>query len=168
MFKELVKTGIELEGRNKKYTWLPPTLKKYGEFVRWVQYKSYREAIELELSQDVVDKFLIECQTGKVVEKTVPDDWPEDKKTGKYLKEPEEKDLVDKKFEIHLGSTCVTNQFFSAEGLAKLLQLGISINHPEITEITLDQEIDNEEQNRVIIEMQNAMMGEIKEVEKNE
>ena len=168
MFKELVKTGIELNGRNRKYTWLPPTLRKYGEFVRWVQFKPYREALEQNLPKGIVNNFLLQCQTGKVTEKVVPDDWPEDKETGKYLKEPKEEDLVEKSFDIHLGSTIVTDNFFSAEGLAKLLQLGISIDHPEITEITLDQEIDNEEQNRVIVEMQKAMIGEIKEVGKNE
>ncbi len=167
MFKELVKSGIEVEGRNKKYVWLPPTLRKYGEFVRWVQFKPYREALEQNLPEEICEKILVECRRGKVLEKTVPDDWPEDKK-GKYLKKPKEKDLIEKEFDIHLGSTIVTNNFFSAEGLAKLLQLGISINHPEIDEITLDQVIDHEMQNMTIKEMQDAMMGEMKEVAKNE
>ncbi len=168
MFNELVKSGIEVEGRTKKYTWLPPTLRKYGEFVRWVQYKPYREALEQHLPKTLCDEILVECRSGKITEKVVPDDWPKDGETDEYLKEPKEEDLIEKKINIHLGSTCVTEQFFSELGLAKILQLGISINNPEIDEIKLDQEIDHEVQNKAILEIQNVMYKQEEEIEKNE
>ncbi len=106
MFTDLIKTGFEVEGRNKKYTWLPLTLRKYGEFVKWVQYLPYHEARENKLPKELQDKILTECQTGLVAEKTIPDDWPEPDDSN--YKEPKEEDLVEKKFDIHLGSTCVS------------------------------------------------------------
>lgn len=167
MFTNLVKTGFKVKGRNKEYTWLPPTLRKYGEFVRWTQYKPYHDAVQNNLPKNIVQEILVKCRSGKVKEKTVPDDWPEND-DGKYLKEPTEKDLIEKEVNIHLGSSCVVEHFMSAEGLAKLLQLGISINHPEVTEEILDQEVSFEEQNEAIIELQNAMFQQQEEIEKNE
>lgn len=162
MFTQLVKTGFKVKSRNgKEYTWFPPTLRKYGEFVRWVQYLPWHNAKENNLPKDIQDEILIECQTGKVKEKVSPDDWPKDK-------ELKEEDLIEKEFNIHLGSSCVVKHFMSAEGMAKLLQLGISINHPEITEEILDQEINFEEQNKAITELQNAMFNQEEEIEKNE
>jgi len=161
MFTDLVKTGFKVQGRNKTYTWLPPTLRKYGEFVRWVQYLPYHEAKENNLPKQIQDKIIVECRGGKVKEKVPPNDWPEDK-------EPKEKDLVEEEFFIHLGSSCVLKHFTSAAGLAKLLQLGISISHPEITEGMMDKEIDNENQNKAIVDLQDAMFSQEKEIEKNE
>jgi len=169
MFNELVKTGFEVKRRNGKiYTWLPPTLRKYGEFVRWVQWKPYRDALENNLDSASVEAIKVKCQKGKVTEKAVPDDWLLNEETGKYEKEPKEKDLVEKEFDIHLGSACVVKHFISAEGLAKLLQLGISISHPKVTEIIIDQEIDIIEQKRAIEELQNVMFAQEEEIEKNE
>jgi len=161
MFTDLVKTGFEIKGRNKKYQWLPPTLRKYGEFVRWVQYKPWHNAKENNLPEEIQDEILIECRKGKVIEKVPPDDWPDDK-------DVELKDLVEQEFNIHLGSSCVVEHFISSEGMAKLLQLGISIIHPEVNEETLDQEVDFLEQRKAVLELQDTMFSQEEEIGKNE
>ncbi len=161
IFTDLIKTGFKVQGRNKEFVWLPLTLRKYGEFVKWVQYLPYHEAKENNLPKKTQDNILSKCQTGQVIEKTIPDDWPDDKKV-------KDEDLIEKKFDIHLGSSCVSEMFFTAKGLAKLLQLGLSISYPEMNEIILDQEIDTENQGIAIKEIQDAMMKQEEEIGKNE
>ena len=161
IFTDLIKTGFKVQGRNKEFVWLPLTLRKYGEFVKWVQYLPYHESKDNNLPREVQNKILSECQTGQVNEKTIPDDWPKDK-------EVKDEDLIDKKFDIHLGSSCASEMFFTAKGLAKLLELGLSISHPEMNETLLDQEIDTENQGKAIKEIQDAMMKQEEEIGKNE
>lgn len=169
MFQELVKNGFKVQGRKKEYVWLPLTLRKYGEFVKWVQYLPYHEAKENKLPKALQDEILAECRRGIVIEKVMPDDWPDEKDDkGNLLKELKDEDLVDKEYNIHLGSTAVSEQFFTARGLNKLLELGISISYPEINDIALDQAIDTLNQAEGIKEIQDAMMGEQRTLEKNE
>lgn len=162
MFGNLVKTGFEVKRVTKEgkeqliYNWSPVTFKKYGEFVRWVQYRPYHDALQNNLPKKIIDEILIDCRKGLVTEKVPPDDWILDKEAVNY-KELKEEDLVEKEIDINITSTIVIEYFTNSEGLAKLLQLGISINHSEVTEEVLDKEVNFKEQVSAIAEMQELM-----------
>ena len=98
-----------------EYSLTPLTLSLFGDFVTWVQYKPYRDALTADLPAKICKDLLKECQTGLV--------------------EEEISDNVFKKLPINLNSTVVNKQLQVTEGITKFLHLSLITNHPEFKDI---------------------------------
>lgn len=104
-------TGLD----KKEYTVSNLSVLELANYVSWVQYKPYRDALAADLSKDLCESILKECKTGLVEEEI---------EKGKF-----------EKFPISLSSTVVTQAMVSDAGGFKLLHLGTVINHPELRDI---------------------------------
>jgi len=96
----------------KEYTLHPLSLVEWGLFIKWVQFKPYREARAAELPKDMCDEIYEKCSTGKVKEET--------------------EEGVFEEFPITIGSTVVRESLFSLEGVGKFIELSLWTAHPEL------------------------------------
>lgn len=85
-----------------------------GDFVAWVQYKPYRNAVAADLPAKTCKEILRECQKGMVEEKLGEDEF--------------------KNYPISITSTVVNDSLTTTEGFYKFLQLSITIEHPELSD----------------------------------
>lgn len=149
-FVNLIGNAYEFTGKDgNKYFLSPLSLIEWGQYVSWVQWKPYRDALVADLPSDAVEEIKAKCKTGKVTEETA---------SGQF-----------KEFPINLGSTLVRESFNTYDGIGKLLQLSIGINHPELRYKSLGHIVDLEIMNEIQSELlkQNSLDGGDEESEKN-
>jgi len=123
----------------KKYVLSPLSLKELGEFVIWVQYKPYRDALVANLPKPLVDELLKECKRGKVKELAPTKEWLEQASDDDV---PIDEDLEEQEFAIGLESSVVREQMVSPEGLHKLFVLSLSVKHSEFLTKPINDIID--------------------------
>jgi len=126
-FLTWVGNEVEVKGLNKKtYKLAPLSLRQWGQYIKWVQFKPYRDAVNADLPKAHCDKILSDCETG-LVEELV-----DDENGGTKLE----------KFPIHIGSSIVTNTFSNIDGIAELLYISLKKHHPLIERTEIDEIVD--------------------------
>jgi hypothetical protein len=124
-FLTWTKNAYTFQGNDgKDYTLSPLDMEQWGSFVSWVQWKSYRDALNAELPNEYCEEIKQECVSGLVEEIVPPDDWD--------TKEECPEDLLEKrKFPISFTSTVVQRALESIDGIGKLVRISLSTKHPE-------------------------------------
>ncbi|NIQ15942.1 MAG: hypothetical protein GTO02_16570 [Candidatus Dadabacteria bacterium] len=125
--KESKFTGID----GNIYELKPLSLKQYADFVSWVQYKPYRQALAADLPKDKCNEIFKECQRGKTKELVPPKEWLEENEENAEAICPSEL-LEEQEFDLELTSTVVLGAMRSIDGIQKLFELSFSIANPDI------------------------------------
>ena len=109
--------GTKIIGKDgKEYELTPLTFVDFAQFITWVKFKPYRDAVVADLPKDVKDDILEECKRGKVKETIEEDDGT----------------IVEKEFDISLISTVVREQLVTTEGANKILEISFLIKNPNV------------------------------------
>lgn len=102
-FLELIGNDFTFTGADgNDYKLVPLSLTDWGDFVTWVKYKPYRDAIIAGFPDEEIEAIKRQCATGKVIE----------------IVKGEEKE-----FQINLASTVVRDALATLEGVGKLVEL---------------------------------------------
>lgn len=130
---ELLFTGKDGE----EYKFVPLELSDLEKFVRWVQYKPYRDAIAAQLPEHKCSAIYLECQRGIVHERVAPEN----------VKNPAEEDLIGEEFGINFTSTAIVRQIGTIIGCRRLMELSLEKTYKNWKEILNDEIVrDNQEE----------------------
>ena len=137
---ELVFTGKDGE----EYKFVPLELTDLTKFVKWVQYKPFRDAIDAELPENLRDKIYDECSKGLTTEKVKPEHLDEDD-----LKNKDQ--LIEEEFTISITSTVVTDNALTIIGLRKLMEISLQKNYTNWKDILTDKIVSNQSNDFLIL-----------------
>jgi len=135
---------LEIDGKNgEKFQLKAASLRVWRNFCVWTQYKPYRDSIIADLPKELQQEIYKECRCGKVIELTIPENWPDNV-------EPKKEDLVEREVNINPFCSVVLNQIGQSESDEKIIEFAFWDQYPKTNQKPIRDIIDVDKQQFIV------------------